>query len=295
MDLNYKQEVSVGLLVMVAVVGFFAGLMWLTGRSFRTSNVEVTARFLDVGTLTVGDPVRISGVRIGRVASTVLEDAGSVVVTLEVTQRFRPRVDAKVSIKSLDFLGAKYIDYSPGSASTYLEGGQMIVGTTSGDIADAAAGLTDEAAGVLIGAQRLLTEQMANEVQQTLAAAQRAMDAVAQVGESKLADNAQASLLALQQVALRLDSTLANPAIDESLNQLDELTENVTEMTEGLAGATMALSTMLQQMSDTAGTIGKLLTDQTIHTDLHELLGSLTKLLDDIRERPGRYTFVSVF
>jgi phospholipid/cholesterol/gamma-HCH transport system substrate-binding protein len=295
MDLYYKQEVSVGLLVMVAVVGFFVGLMWLTGRSFRTSNVAVTTQFLDVGTLTVGDPVRISGVRIGRVAGTALEDAGRVLVTLEVTERFRPRVDAKVSIKSLDFLGAKYIDYDPGSSATYLEDGQMIVGTTSGDIADAAAGLTDEAADVLIGAQRLLTEQMANEVQQTLAAAQRALNAVSQVGESQLADNAQASLLALKQVASRLDSTLANPAIEESLSQLDELTENVTEMAEGLAGATMALSAMLQQVSDTSGTIGKLLTDQTIHTDLHELLGSLTQLLDDVRERPGRYTFVSVF
>jgi len=295
MDLYYKQEVSVGLLVMVAVVGFFAGLMWLTGRSFRKSNVEVSTQFLDVGTLTVGDPVRISGVGVGRVAGAVLEDAGRVLVTLEVMERFRPRVDAKVSIKSLDFLGAKYIDYSPGSSSTYLEDGQMIVGTTTGDIADAAAGLTDEAADVLIGAQRLLTEQMADEVQQTLAAAQRALNAVAQVGESQLADNAQASLAALQQVALRLDSTLANPAIDESLSQLDELTENVTEMAEGLAGATMALSAMLQQVSDTSGTIGKLLADQTIHTDLHELLGSLTKLLDDVRERPGRYTFVSVF
>jgi phospholipid/cholesterol/gamma-HCH transport system substrate-binding protein len=295
MDLYYKQEVSVGLLVMVAVAAFFAGLMWLTGRSFGASNVEMSAQFLDVGTLTVGDPVRISGVRIGRVAGTMLEDAGRVLVTLEVMERFRPKVDAKVSIKSLDFLGAKYIDYSPGSSSTYLEDGQTIVGTTTGDIADAAAGLTDEAADVLIGAQRLLTEQMADEVQQTLAAAQRALNAVAQVGESQLADNAQASLLALQQVAVRLDSTLANPAIDESLSQLDELTENVTEMAEGLAGATMALSAMLQQVSDTSGTIGKLLTDQTIHTDLHELLGSLTKLLDDVRERPGRYTFVSVF
>lgn len=295
MDLYYKQEVSVGLLVIVAVAGFFAGLMWLTGRSFRTSNVSVSAQFLDVGTLTVGDPVRVSGVRIGRVAGTVLEDAGRVLVTLEVTQRFRPRVDAKVSIKSLDFLGAKYIDYSPGSSATYLEDGQVIVGTTTGDIADAAAGLTDEAADVLIGAQRLLTEQMADEVQQTLAAAQRALNAVAQVGEGQLADDAQASLRALQQVALRLDSTLANPAINESLSQLDELTENVTEMAEGLAGATMALSAMLQQVSDTSGTIGKLLTDQTVHTDLHELLRSLTELLDDIRERPGRYTFVSVF
>ena len=43
------------------------------------------------------------------------------------------------------------------------------------------------------------------------------------------------------------------------------------------------------------GSIGKLLSDKTIHDDLHEVLVSLRQLLDDIRERPGRYTFVSVF
>lgn len=295
MDLYYKQEVSVGMLVMVAVVGFFAGLMWLTGRSFRSSQVAVPVQFSDVGTLTVGDPVQISGIRVGRVADAQLETEGSVLITLEVGRRFRPRVDAKVTIKSLDFLGAKYVSYSPGTSDTFLEEGVPLVGTATSDIADAAAGLTDDAAEVLIGAQRMLSEQMADDVHRTLQATERALDVVAQLGEGPLARNAQASFRALEQVAVRLDSTLANPGLTESLNQLDELTENVNEMAEGLAGATMALSVMLQRMTDSTGSIGKLMTQDTIHDDLHELLVSLTKLLEDVRERPGRYTFVSVF
>ena len=87
MDLYYKQEVSVGLLVIVAVIGFFAGLMWLTGRSFRANHVPVEVQFSDVGTLSVGDPVQISGVRVGRVADARLEDEGRVVVTLEVGEQ----------------------------------------------------------------------------------------------------------------------------------------------------------------------------------------------------------------
>ena len=203
--------------------------------------------------------------------------------------------DAKVTIKSLDFLGAKYVDYSPGTSSRPLEEGQEIVGTSTTDVADAATDLADDAVEVLIGAQRMLSERMTEDVHSTLEAVRRALNVIERVGDGPLIAEARSSFVALQGVATRLDSTLANPAINESISQLDELTENVTEMAEGLAGATTALSTMLQQMSDTTGSVGKLLADKTIHDDLHEVLVSLRQLLDDIRERPGRYTFVSVF
>jgi phospholipid/cholesterol/gamma-HCH transport system substrate-binding protein len=295
MDLYYKQEVSVGLLVIVAVAGFFAGLMWLTGRSFRASQIEIPVQFTDVGNLNVGDPVQISGVSVGRVANRELQEEGRVIITLEVNRQFPPMIDAKVAIKSLDFLGAKLIAYSPGTSSTPLAEGQVIIGSSGSDVAEAVDDLTGDAAEVLIGMQRILSEQMAEDVHNTLQATQRALIVLARAGEGPLVGQAEASFKALEQVALRLDTTLANPGINESLSQLDELTENVTEMAQGLAGATMALSAMLEEMSDTSGSVGKLLKQPTIHDDLHALLVSLTKLLDDVRERPGRYTNVSVF
>ncbi|MEJ2238228.1 MAG: MlaD family protein [Gemmatimonadales bacterium] len=295
MDLYYKQEVSVGLLVIVAVAGFFAGLMWLTGRSFRASQIKVPVQFTEVGNLNAGDPVQISGVTVGRVAERDLLEEGRVVITLEVDRRFPPMIDAKVSIKSLDFLGAKLIAYSPGSSSTPLGEGQVIIGSSGSDIAGAVDDLTGDAAEVLIGMQRILSEQMAEDVHNTLQATERALTVLARAGEGPLVGQAEASFKALEQVALRLDTTLANPGINESLSQLDELTENVTEMTQGLASATMSLSAMLEQVSDTGGSLGKLLRQPMIHDDLHALLVSLTKLLDDVRERPGRYTNVSVF
>ena len=163
------------------------------------------------------------------------------------------------------------------------------------DLAEVAAGLTDDAVEVLIGAQRILSERMTEDVHATLAAVREALAVVARVEDGPLVAEARSSFQALERVASRLDTTLANPAINESLSQLDEMTESVTEMAQGFAGAAMALSGMLERMSDTTGSVGKLLADSTIHTDLHELLVSLRVLLDDIRERPGRYTFVSVF
>jgi ABC-type transporter Mla subunit MlaD len=295
MDLYYKHEIRVGVLVIVAIAGFFGGLMWLTGRTFTTGRMDVNVMFEEIGTLTEGDPVQISGYMVGTVANIDLEEEGRVNVRLEVDRRFRPKVDAVVAIRALDFLGAKYIEYSPGTASTLLEEGEIIEGTSSVDLAEIATGLTDDAVEVLIGAQRILSERMTEDVHSTLAAVREALDVVARVGDGPLVPEARSSFQALERVMSRLDTTLANPAIAESISQLDELTENVTEMAEGFAGAAMALSSMLERMSDTTGSIGKLLADSTIHDDLHEVLVSLRELLDDIRERPGRYTFVSVF
>ena len=295
MDLYYKQEITVGLLVIIAIVGFFAGLMWLTGRSFTTGRIDVTAVFEEIGTLTEGDPVQISGYMVGTVAAVDLEDEGRVSVTMEVDGRFRPKADARAAIRALDFLGAKYIEYSPGTATNFLADGQAIVGASGVDLAEVATGLTDEAIEVLLGAQRILSERMTEDVHATLAAAREALSVVARVGDGPLVAEARNSFQALERVASRLDTTLANPAIAESISQLDELTENVTEMAQGFAGAAMALNTMLERMSDTTGSVGKILADTTIHSDIHELLVSLRMLLDDIREHPGRYTFVSVF
>jgi phospholipid/cholesterol/gamma-HCH transport system substrate-binding protein len=295
MDLYYKQEVSVGLLVIVAMVGFFAGLMWLTGQSFRSSQIEIRVQFAEVGNLNTGDPVQISGVSVGRIARRDLQEEGRVLVTLEVDRRYPPKIDAQVAIRSLDFLGAKYVAYSPGTSQTPLGEGQLIIGSSGSEITQAVDNLTDDAVEVLIGLQRMFTAQMAEDVHNTLRATEHALEVIARAGEGPLIGQTQAAFKALEQVALRLDTTLANPGINESLSQLDELTENVTEMAQGLAGATMALSGMLQQMNDTTGSVGMLLNNPAIHNDLHELLVSLTKLLDDVRERPGRYTNISLF
>lgn len=295
MDLYYKEEIKVGVLVIVAVAIFFGGLMWLTGRSFTTGRIDVLVDFDDIGSLQAGDPVQISGYMVGTVGAVRLERESTVHVKLEVDGRFRPKADASAAIRALDFLGAKFVEYSPGTAPGYLPEGEHIDGTSSVDIAEVAGGLTHEAGEVLLGAQRMVSEQMNADVRATLAAVREALDVVTRVGEGPLVDEARGTFRNLERVASRLDTTLANPAIEESLSQLDELTENVTEMTQGLAGATMALSAMLNRMSDSTGTLGKLMSDSTIHNDVHEVLVSLRKLLDDMRESPGRYTFVSVF
>jgi phospholipid/cholesterol/gamma-HCH transport system substrate-binding protein len=297
MDLYYKQEVTVGMLVMVALGVLVGGLIWLSGVNpfAAAGRMVVPVRFADVGGLQEGDLVQISGFRVGFVSNVVLEDVGRVMVYIDVPTDRAPHVDAKARVISTDFLGEKVVDYIPGNSPEMLEDGQIITGSGEQSFLEGAAGLTDQAADVLTGLQGILTERMSDDVHETLVAATRALETVGRFGEGPAVDDAKQTIGNIRSITQRLDSTLANPSIEQSINQMDELTESLREMAEGLAGTTGALSSILSKMDSGEGTFGKALTDSTLHTDLHELLVSMRQLLDDMRERPGRYFRLKVF
>lgn len=289
MDLHYRQELQVGLLVIVAATMLVTGLIWLSGRSLGGGAAKFEVRFASIQGLSSGDPVHISGVRVGRVAGHDIEGVDQIIVRLEVRREFRPRSDAQVSVKSLDFLGAKFIDYRPGTSGDFIEEGVVLDGLGEEDIASVATDLAGDMAELVGRGQDLLSPDMVEQVQATLAAAERALDVVARVGTGGMVDEATAMLTSLRSAAARLDSTLGNPAIQESLAQMDEVVEGLKEMTEGLAVVTTALGSVMQKIDDGQGSIGMAINDSTLHQDMHEVLVSLRELLDDIRENPARY------
>src|SRR5439155_1104904 len=81
-----------------------------------------------VSGLKEGDPVRVSGVKKGRVARVRLDRVGRVTVTLQLDPEVRPHQDATAAVASADFLGAKFVDYNPGINDTLLVTGAHIKG-----------------------------------------------------------------------------------------------------------------------------------------------------------------------
>jgi phospholipid/cholesterol/gamma-HCH transport system substrate-binding protein len=296
MDLYYKQEITVGVLVLAALAIMFGGLLWLTGESLTGRGMMmVPVRFETVSGLTAGDPVQISGVTVGRVARVRLEQVGRVVTDLQIREEVSPRVDARAEIRSLDFLGSKFVAYSPGTAEEPLPNDAMIAGVNESELSESAVALAEEATRTLLRAQDIMSSDMTGQVQTTLAAAERALNVVSDVGEGPIVESVTSSLQSVRRAAASLDSIVSNPSIKESMNQLDEITEGVREMTDGLAAVTQQLALMLEQMRSPEGTMGKMLTDSTLFFSMDSVLVSLRQLLDDIRERPGRYTNVTVF
>ena len=73
MDLAYKQEATVGTLVILAFVLFFVGTTWLSGRSVGTdSDRFYRIQFRDASNLKASSPVRISGVGVECAAAALV-------------------------------------------------------------------------------------------------------------------------------------------------------------------------------------------------------------------------------
>jgi phospholipid/cholesterol/gamma-HCH transport system substrate-binding protein len=93
----------------------------------------------------------------------------------------------------------------------------------------------------------------------------------------------------------RLDTLLGNANVKTAGLRVDTLTANLQRLTGQLAQSTTTLNDLMAKINRGEGTLGKLATDTLLYGDIHRTLDALTKLLNDLRERPGRYLTVKVF
>jgi phospholipid/cholesterol/gamma-HCH transport system substrate-binding protein len=128
-------EIGVGLFVA-------AGMLALALLAIKVSNIasyangegyEVTARFDNIGGLSVRAPVRVAGVRVGRV-SAIRYDAETfqAEVVMRIEQRYdQLPMDTTASIFTDGLLGENYIGLDPGGAMQMLADGDRIQITQS--------------------------------------------------------------------------------------------------------------------------------------------------------------------
>ncbi len=294
MELRYRQEATVGLLVIAAVVVLLTGLIWLRGDAVARRSVRRDASFASASGLRKGDPVLISGVVAGRVESVVLRGLGDVVVTLAVPPEYPPRTDAWAAVRAEGFVGEVMVDYFPGMAETLLPDTATIPGRASGGLMGTVDDLAQRADELLVEAPEILA-RLSTDLHGALQATERAMNVFADVGSGPAVGQLEGTLESFERAANRLDSTLASPDLNRAIAGLDELTERMNEMVTGMAGFTVALSSVMTKVDSGQGTIGKFVNDSTLYNDFHELTQALTALLIDLRERPGRYLTVKVF
>ncbi|SRR6266487_375358 len=285
MDTTYKQEVGVGAFVLVGFAVFVALLLWLTGRRVGGEGQRIPVVFENVAGLKKGDPVLVSGVRVGRVEGVHLERTGKVTVTLSVAPDVRPRIDATVSIAPLDLLGAKFIKYSPGVREEPWPDGRPFVGTQEQELTDMAQGVAQRANELLGNANTFVSPQLSQDLHNTMIAVQRAMSVVGEAPDGPFVKQTTRTLAATERVMVRVDSLLGS----STGKHLDSLSANLATLTNHLGSATVAIDTLLRRMNRGEGTLGKLASDSTLYNDLHGLSVALTALLTDLKEHPDKY------
>jgi phospholipid/cholesterol/gamma-HCH transport system substrate-binding protein len=124
-------EIWVGVFVAAGIAALFMLAMKVSNLSTVSTGdtYEVTARFDNIGGLSIRSPVKASGVLVGRVSNIKYDKDYSVaVVTMSIQNRFDSfPIDSRASIYTAGLLGEQYIELVPGIEDDYLEDGSDIV------------------------------------------------------------------------------------------------------------------------------------------------------------------------
>ncbi|SME87725.1 phospholipid/cholesterol/gamma-HCH transport system substrate-binding protein [Tistlia consotensis] len=127
-------ETIIGAVVLLVATGFVVFAFSIGGLDGIGSGYSVTARFDDATGVTAGTDVRMSGVKIGTVASQTLDPKTfDAVVAMTIQDGVPLPADSSARIVPDGLLGGNFIDVQPGGALDDIKPGGSI-GRTQGAI-----------------------------------------------------------------------------------------------------------------------------------------------------------------
>lgn len=261
------------------------------------------AVYEDVGGLQVGTAISINGLVVGKVNAIKFKDrSGSLVVTFSVRNEFGFSKNSPAELYDTGIIGGKGIQIKPvfdGAAtaksgdtlpSNIQPGLTQLLQTQLTPLQKKVEGAVTNADSLLMNVNEVLDSRAKKDLRETLA------------GLNKTVASFQKSADALNRILTNNETKLGN-----SLTSFEELTANFSQFSDSLNNAglnsTFAklestitnLDNLVTRMNNGDGTLGKLLNDEKLYSNLNGASRELDLLLQDLRLNPKRYVNVSVF
>ena len=122
-------ETVMGAIVLLTAIGFMS-LAYEAANLRGTTGYELEAEFGATGGLSIGDDVRISGIKVGRVIRQDLDPvtyAARIVMSLD--DRILVPADSSARITAASLLGGNYLELIPGADEEMMQPGEVIYDT----------------------------------------------------------------------------------------------------------------------------------------------------------------------
>jgi phospholipid/cholesterol/gamma-HCH transport system substrate-binding protein len=283
---SYHKEATVGLLVLVGVVAFVLGAMWLRGQSWGNP-AEVHAAFTDIGNLKVGSPVIISGAVVGRVEELRFERVGRVrVVFTYDDELITPTVNSRATIRGVGLLGDMVIDFDPGEGAPLPED-TVIEGTLMPGFGEIGTGLAAKADTALTALNAMLDTSLVVELRGTLSSTQELMRYLADRRQGPTAE-VNATMRQLQAVSARLDTAITGANVPALSARLDSTLTTAATLSRRLTSMSSRMDSLLSRINSGQGALGRLMQDSTLYDELQRTLAATRGLLDSLAAHPER-------
>ena len=301
-----SKEIKVGLLAIVAVAALFVGFNFLRGSNVLSDDRTFYATYPSVVGLNVGAQILLSGVKVGQVKKLELQPSqnNAVRASLELDKSVVVG-DSTVAGLAGSLLGAKNITLVLGRNSKVFAGGEELRAISAVSAIDAfqarALPVLDTVGATLSNINGFLNKDAQTSIQGTLKGARGSTEAL-----QKMIEANQKNINAITTNLAQMSA-----ALNKSTVKLDKIASNFSQLSDSLKAApvgpalrrlnaTMAeaqstMSGVNKALNDETGSLGKLIKDPSLYTNLDATAASSNALLIDLKANPKRYVHFSVF
>lgn len=322
-----SSEIRTGVLALAAIAITLWGIKYIQGSNIFSSSKTFYAYYDDIMGVQVGTPIQISGVSVGSVSARDLSvEDRRVKLTFTLERDVPLPKETKAVLATTSPLGDMSIifeyDHPCQGGAGCAEDGDIFEGVTRGlvesvlgdggltsyleqlkegmkEIADSLNNgfLSEDAEGPLAESVRDLRGTMSNlkeatgrmnlMLQRSSPALESSLNNMATL--TSTLEEQKASIASIIANTDSLSQQMVNARLDEAVMQAKT---TITELNETLVTAKSAMGgvdELVGQLKAGEGTLGMLLQDEELYTNLNALSFSLDSLMIDIQEKPYRY------
>ena len=296
---------AIGLFVLLTLIATFAVINFLRGEDIFNRSSSYYAVYDQVDGLTVTGPVYLRGYKVGMVEDIVYNpQQNNFEVELKVKSQFEIPANSTAEVYSADIMGARAVRINMGDSQQMLQSGDTLCAAIQPDMISTVLGqieplkeqaeeLMENMNRTLESVNQLLDSTSRVEIQSSLKHLNRTLANAASL--SRTLDNISPELV---EIVKNLE--VLSKGLGESTDEIKGSLENVNAITSSLSKAELdktieSLRNLSEKSQNPNGSVGKLLSTDSLHNAVNALVNDVDKLVKGITENPKKYIKVSVF
>jgi phospholipid/cholesterol/gamma-HCH transport system substrate-binding protein len=296
-------QAKVGIFTTVTVAIFILGFYYLKGTDLFVRKNVYYAVYERVDGLYKSNLVEINGYNIGRVGNMDRNpETGKIVVELDLDKNIKvPKSDSTVALLvSTDFLGSKKVKLVFGHSTVFMNDGDTINTLFKKDITEQIGSQIDP---IMLGVQTMLPKLDSTvggikimfdpDDKRSVFTTFNKVNAILDQNQQNLA----LTIANLKTITANFETY--NESITKILANTNNFTDslqkaNIKQTVDNLNTTILQLKTMVTNLNEGKGTLGKVMKDDELYTKVDSAIGNLNILLKDFKARPYRYIDINV-
>jgi phospholipid/cholesterol/gamma-HCH transport system substrate-binding protein len=301
--LKISRELKIGIVFISALALFIWGYNFMKGKNlFNGQTTTFFSEYQDIQGLNTASKVTINGFQVGKVQNITFNTdpakKGQLIVEYSMDADFDFSKNSTAKIYSDGLMGGKSLAIVPSYEGEKAERGSYLRGEIESDmiaaVGDKLGPLSSKLESVIVSADSLLVGfndvldvSTRNHLKSAVVKLDQAMvnfnDILVQnkVNLEKTLSNAEQITSKFTTFADGLNTELQNAKIAETVQELKTTIEG--------------LNSIVSNLDKSEGTLGMLLNDKEMYTNLANASKELEELLREVKEHPNRFVHLSLF